>query len=541
VNLASGAQAVPTTLLRATGTGRGVIHLAVTGPGGYAVTHDSAITLRSSRGITSLTASAELAPGAEVKLIPASDRFIPGTWRATASFGAPVRYDAAALVQDLADYPLSCLEQATSRGLPLALLPDGPMAGEQRGARLQAAVSSVLDRQRYDGGFALWSANDEAEAWLSPYAMEFLLRARAAGTTVPDQSIADGLKFLADAADSDPESPAATAAQAYRLYVLAFAGQGRPGAARVLAEHLDQLPTPLSKAQLAAALALAHDRPRAEAAFAAALADPARNWWYGDYGTALRDQVATVVLLKESGLLPDRLNRLVASLPGADLAPSSLSTQEQAWTAAAAAVLGRDGRPVRIAIDGAENQGNPVLSLALAGPATARNLATQPVWQSLSVTGILTQALPASRDGMRVSRRFLTENGSALDLDKLHQNTIFTLLLEGRVEDGQAHRAMLLQGLPAGWEIIGRLPSGKIDGKDWLGELTETEAQPAADDRFAAVLALTAKRPDFRVAVQIRAVTPGDYELPGGELSDMYRPAMFARQGPNRISVLAPE
>ena len=70
----------------------------------------------------------------------------------------------------------------------------------------------------------------------------------------------------------------------------------------MLAEELGTLPTPLARAQLGAALALAHDTPRAEAAFAAALAAPARNWWCGDYGTALRDQVAIVVLLKESGI-----------------------------------------------------------------------------------------------------------------------------------------------------------------------------------------------------------------------------------------------
>ena len=37
-----------------------------------------------------------------------------------ATFGGAVRYDVGALARTLADYPLSCLEQATSRGLPLA-------------------------------------------------------------------------------------------------------------------------------------------------------------------------------------------------------------------------------------------------------------------------------------------------------------------------------------------------------------------------------------------------------------------------------------
>ncbi len=49
--LAPGAQAVPVTVIKATGAGRGVIRLAVTGPGGFAVTRESAITVRPSRPV----------------------------------------------------------------------------------------------------------------------------------------------------------------------------------------------------------------------------------------------------------------------------------------------------------------------------------------------------------------------------------------------------------------------------------------------------------------------------------------------------------
>ena len=151
------------------------------------------------------------------------------------------------------------------------------------------------------------------------------------------------------------------------------------------------------------------------------------------------------------------------------------------------------------------------------------------------------QAPPAARNLMRVTRKFFALDGTTLNLDQLKQNTVFVLLVEGRADDGQGHQAMMLQGLPAGWEIAGRLDAGKVAGMDWLGELSTTQAQPAADDRFAAVMDLTGEKPDFRVAVRLRAVTPGDYELPGAELSDMYRPQVFARQTANRIKVLAPE
>jgi hypothetical protein len=527
--------------LHATGAGRGVVKLTITGPGGFNLLRDTAITVRPSRGLSSIVASNELQPGTDARITPATDRFIPGTWKASVRIGGPVRYDAAGVVQELADYPWSCLEQSTSRGFPLAVLPDGPMVGDDRAGRLQTAVASVLDRQRFDGGFALWTAAGDAEPWLTPYAVDFLLRAKAAGAVVPDPALADALKFMRQAADDEPGDPEAKSAQAYRLYVLARAGQGLPGAARVLAEDLDQLPTPLARAQLGAALMLAHDRPRAEAAFAAALDSPARKWWYKDYGSALRDQLAIVVLLKESGVLPERLTALTAALPGADLQPDSLSTQESAWAVAAAAALGKDGQPARIRMDGKEFPAAATITSALSGPVTVRNLGDRAVWQSVSVTGVLSEAPPAARSGMRITRKFLHEDGTPLDLDTLRQNTTFVLLLEGRAEDGQDHHALIAQGLPAGWEVVSRFNEGAVPGMAWLDKLSATDAQPAADDRYAAVVSLASDAPGFRVAVRLRAVTPGAFELPGAEVADMYRPAVFAHQAAARINVLSAE
>ncbi len=536
--LAPNQRVLVTTNLTTTGAGRGVLHLDVSGPAGFHVAHESAITVRPARAASTAVAGAALPPGADQVLAPPVplDRYVPGTATATAQFGAPVRYDADAMLRELADYPFSCLEQSTSRGLPLTVRRDTTPGV------LQPLVASVLDRQRYDGGFALWSASGEAEPWLSSYATEFLIRARDAGATVPEAALAAALRFLSDGANGDQDSPEALAAQAYRLYVLALAGQGRPGAARVLAATLGDLPTPLARAQLGAALALAHDSPRAETAFAAALDASARDWWRLDYGSTLRDRAAIAVLLRESGLLPDRLANLVASLPGPDLDPRALSTQEQAWLATAAAVLGRAGAPPRVSVDGTEA---PVVAdvatVALAGPARVRNLGTAPVWQSVSVRGVPLVAPPAQRAGMRVTRKFFTLDGGTLDLDHLTQNTDFVLLLEGRAEDGQEHRAMLQQGLPAGWEIVGRLAAGAQAGMAWLGTLSQTEAEPAADDRYAAVLALDTATPEFRVAVRLRAVTPGEYEIPGADLADMYRPGIFARQAANRVQVLGGE
>ncbi|TDG33833.1 alpha-2-macroglobulin family protein [Paracraurococcus ruber] len=544
--LAPNARALPATALRATGAGQGVLRLAVSGPDGFTAVREARITIRSSRPITTEVAAQEIPPGAERPLSLDPARWVPGTWVARAGFGGPVRYDAAGMLRQLELYPFGCLEQSSSQLLAFALMPGFGEAAEARAARLQRAAEAVLNKQRFDGSFGLWSAGGEPQWWTGAYAAEALLRARTAGAAIPDAALDQALQAIAEQLeDVSPDGAEEFAAQAYRVHVLSLAGRPRLGAARRLLERLDDLPTPLAKAQLGAAFARAGDRARAEPAFAAALAGilgpGARQGWVYDYGSAARDAVAVALLLKESGVLAERLPEVIGRLPGAEFTPALANTQELAWAVGAAAVLGRDGRPVRVAVNGREEASAPQLAVALTAPGTARNLGPGPLWSAVSVTGIPAQPAPAGRSGLRIARRFLDLAGQPLNLDQLRQNRVFVLLLEGRAETGQRLRALVQQGLPAGWEIVGRLGEGEVAGMPWLGTLTGAEAMPALDDRFAAALELTPEAPEFRLAVRLRAVTAGRFELPGAQVEDMYRPATYARQNTGRVAVLPAE
>ena len=46
--------------------------------------------------------------------------------------------------------------------------------------------------QRYDGSFGLWGPRDEAEPWLSAFAMDFLTRARSKGLKVSARPMPTG-------------------------------------------------------------------------------------------------------------------------------------------------------------------------------------------------------------------------------------------------------------------------------------------------------------------------------------------------------------
>jgi uncharacterized protein YfaS (alpha-2-macroglobulin family) len=228
----------------------------------------------------------------------------------------------------------------------------------------------------------------------------------------------------------------------------------------------------------------------------------------------------------------------MGALPGQNFTPENTSTQEQAWAVLAAARLGQSMRPIEASLDGVVLPAAPVIVAPLSAPARLRNLGATTIWQMVATKGIPREAPPAARQGLRVTRNFHALDGSALNLDTLRAGDGFILLLEARADADDRHQLLVQQGLPAGWEITGRFGAGEVSGLPWLGALTAIDSQPALDDRFAAAVTLEGESRVARIAVRVRAVTAGSFELPGAEVREMYRPAIFARQATARIAVL---
>ena len=164
--LATGARAQPFTTLRATEGGEGILRLAVTGPDGFRVERESRITIRSSRPRVTEVAASELPAGVGTAAEPA-DR--------------PLRAERLARQRILrrrrcaTTWPACCARWRTSRSTASSNPPrarsrcragmteDGDA---ERAIRLQRAVDAILDRQRFDGSFAMWSASGETQQWL---------------------------------------------------------------------------------------------------------------------------------------------------------------------------------------------------------------------------------------------------------------------------------------------------------------------------------------------------------------------------------------
>ena len=73
------------------------------------------------------------------------------------------------LLKWLDKYPYGCIEQTTSRAMPLLLFNDRRRSGRPAARqcacapRIQDAVDQVLDMQNYAGNFGMWGPGSDAD------------------------------------------------------------------------------------------------------------------------------------------------------------------------------------------------------------------------------------------------------------------------------------------------------------------------------------------------------------------------------------------
>ena len=128
--------------------------------------------------------------------------------------------------------------------------------------------------------------------------------------------------------------------------------------------------------------------------------------------------------------------------------------------------------------------------------------------------------------------------GGSVDPSQIHQGDRVIIEISGRSGQGRSMALVVDDPLPAGFEIETVL--GPDDAQSgpfrFLGSLTTANVQESRDDRYVAAMSL-AGHGTFSFAYVARAVTPGDFLLPGAEAKDMYRPAINARTAPGRTAI----
>ncbi len=537
--------------------GAGTLKVRMSGPSGFALERSFALDVRPATNILTRRTVKPLAKGET--LVLSADVFtdlVPGSGSVALSVGPSQALDAAALLKALDRYPFGCTEQITSRALPLLYVNDLASAAQLAfdtaiDQRLREAIDRVLARQGSDGSFGLWSVGGD-DAWLDAYVTDFLTRARERGFVVPDIAFRLALDRLRNFVATAPE-PGKDGGRnlAYALYVLARNSAAPVGDLRYIADtKLNDLATPIAKAQVAAALALAGDRARAERVYAAALAaiapQPVLQVGRVDYGSMLRDAAALVTLASEGNAPRPTITGAVQRIEAARSLTPYTSTQENAWLVLAARAIAKDSGTMAIAVDGEARTsplyrtvGPEALSRA---PVRVTNNGDAAVQAVVSVTGAPLVPEPATERGFRIERQHFTLAGEPVDIATVRQNQRLVVLLKVTEAQPQYGRIIVADHLPAGFEIDNPrlVSSGETGTLDWIEDAQDAVHSEFRDDRFSA--AFERKSDDaavFTVAYVVRAVSPGKYVLPQAYVEDMYRADRFGRTGTGMLEVRA--
>jgi uncharacterized protein YfaS (alpha-2-macroglobulin family) len=548
-----GRVAVPVT---ASGSGTGTVTITIAGPNGFALARGYGLDIRPATQLLTRRTVRSLASGETLTL--SKDMFadfVPGTGRVGLSVALSTSLDVATLLNELDRYPFGCSEQITSRAV--AMLYVNELAAQARLApdgeidtRIKDAIARLTARQGSNGSFGLWSVGGE-DPWLDAYVTDFLTRAREKKFEVPAvafQLAIDRLRnFVATAPEPNKDGGRELA---YALYVLARNGAAPVGDLRYIADvKLNDLATPIAKAQIAAALSMLGDKARADTVYLAALNSiavvPKFEIGRADFGSALRDAAALVTLASEGRAPQATITQAVARVDSARRLSPYTSTQEGAWLVLAARALATQLNAISLSVNGEARQGAYYRSVSvdqLAQPIAVANSGSGAVQAVVSVSGAPLTPEPAAERGFKIERTFHTLDGEAADPAKAKQNDRFVVVLKMTEPQPQFGRVIVADYLPAGFEIDNPrlVSSGETGTLAWIADAVPPVNAEFRDDRFTAAFERKAdSEPVFTVAYVVRAVSPGRYTLPQAKVEDMYRPDRFGRTATSTIEIAA--
>jgi uncharacterized protein YfaS (alpha-2-macroglobulin family) len=143
--------------------------------------------------------------------------------------------------------------------------------------------------------------------------------------------------------------------------------------------------------------------------------------------------------------------------------------------------------------------------------------------------------------GFDIQRSYYTLDGEETDPASVEQNTRLVAVLHVVESDPQTGRVLVVDHLPAGFEIDNPriVTSAEVKNLAWLDQELAPVHSEFRDDRFVAAFDRTDNVGSEMIAAYIiRAVTPGTYVHPPATVEDMYRPSRFGRTGHGTVEVL---
>ncbi|MDZ7657153.1 MAG: alpha-2-macroglobulin [Sulfurimicrobium sp.] len=549
------------------------VRLAVSGLDGFKLERSFGLQVQAASPNQQVVRRYAVNPGATLELKDAElSGLLKSSVQAHLQISDKAPIDVRSAISGLLTYPYGCAEQTTSTAYPHVFVDEEaarqfglkPYTQAQRADMLEKAIARLGAMQAPNGGFSLWGNVAEYQYWLSAYVGNFLLDAREQGFKVPENMHKNGtdflLKYLQEGVAGLPSGKVSYnesgwqdyryagggrfSVLAYGAYVLARESRAPLSTLRQMYELRGQAHSGLALVHLGLALKLMGDEKRAMEVLAEGIRKPRDSgYWWGDYGSPMRDAALSYVLLERHKIKLDGQDNLVG-LAADELEKNRYtSTQEKL----ALFLLGRNFVNVKegtawsaeISLrdkpEAMNEKGSRIVSLStsdLAGGLRIRNTHKEKLYLQLSLSGHPVK-MPAARDDMiELKRELFDAEGKPIGSRNLRVGE--TVMVRVSVNPRRhITTGMVVDRIPAGLEI----ENLNIVQGEGMGGVNIENINPAQamldpriqhvefrDDRF-----VVAARLHGRLALFYRArvVTPGSFVFPPLYAEDMYRPDVY--------------
>lgn len=508
--------------------------------------------------------------------------FLKQSVAATLSVSDKAPIDVRSAVQGLLTYPYGCGEQTTSTAYPHVFIDEAaakqfglkPYTQAQRAEMLDKAIARLSGMQAPNGGFSLWGNLSEYQYWLSAYITNFLIDAREQGFNVPPEMEKKAVEFLLKGLQEGvaglPTGPVVYnensvwndyryagsgrfGVLSYGAYVLARQQKAPLATLRQLHESQGAAHSGLGLVHLGLALKLMGDEGRAKSAIETGMKKQRTgNYWWGDYGSNLRDWALMYVLLEKHQLNPEGRDNLVVQVAGEMEKNHYYSTQEKLAlfllgrsfatqaTGEWAAELTAGGKLQTIGGKGTQFQ--PLAADDLAAGVKINNTHKERLFVELNYAGNPAKMPAARRDAFDLKREWYTADGQSLGNRTLKVGE--TLIVRVNVKTrGRYANALVVDYVPAGVEIEnanivqGEQSSVQIANLDMRQAMQDSRIKHVEfrEDRFVVAARLDGEMNFF---YRVRVVTPGKFVVPPTYAEDMYQPMIYGLAGGGESQVV---
>lgn len=442
----------------------------------------------------------------------------------------------------LIEYPHGCIEQTTSAVFPQLVLNQLTDLDDYKKAQVdknvKAGIAKLQNFQRPEGGFSYWPGGYESDEWGSNYAGHFLVEAQNNGYFVSEYMLQQWKNYQRGKANSwTPSSDnfyGADLTQAYRLYTLALAKAPEPGAMNRLKEF--KYLSAEAKWRLAAAYKLTgQDNTALDLISGLATSFPERTSPGYTFGSALRDQAMvfeTLTILGRKAKAAELLPTIAAKLSQ----DYWYSTQTTAYALLAIAkYCGKNPSGAKIiatgTVDGKNvdiNSASYIRQLPIVFKNGSSNVVITNKGSNTLYVRLVTQGQPLSGDSLKLNNNpsvlnmsvsYVSQNGAAIDINKLTQGTDFVakVVITNPGKRGHYSQMALTQIFPSGWEILN---ARMVDGEGAFKSSSSTY-QDIRDDRVYTYFNIGVNQ-TFTYYIQLNASYLGRFFLPGTYCEAMY-------------------